>query len=336
MSTTQAPLTPQRIMQMAWGFAAPFILESAVRFQLFDALDGAPKTADELADAVGGSVRGIRAIANALVGLEFLKKEGDRYALTPESAAFLVTTKLGYQGAFLKHISSQLVPAWMHLPQIVRTGTPSEAVNEQGHGSEFFAEFVEAIYPMSAAAAQALADHIFASLATPASVLDIAAGSGVWGIAMAKRSPLVQVTAVDWARVIPTTRRVAEKHAVADRFTYVAGDILLAHLGSGHRLATLGHILHSEGESRSKQLLRRVFDSLAPGGTIAIAEFVPNDERTGPITPLIFAVNMLVNTDEGDAFTFAELSAWLRNAGYVNVRQLNAPGPSPLILADRP
>jgi hypothetical protein len=51
---------------------------------------------------------------------------------------------------------------------------------------------------------------------------------------------------------------------------------------------------------------------------------------------MIFAVNMLVNTDEGNAFTFGEIGGWLRDAGFENVRQLEAPAPSPLILANKP
>ena len=61
----------------------------------------------------------------------------------------------------------------------------------------------------------------------------------------------------------------------------------------------------------------------------------PNDDRTGPPFALIFALNMLVHTDEGDAFTFGEISGWLREAGFVKPRQLEVPGPSPLILADK-
>jgi hypothetical protein len=45
---------------------------------------------------------------------------------------------------------------------------------------------------------------------------------------------------------------------------------------------------------------------------------------------------MLVNTDEGDTFTFAEISAWLEEAGYVNPRLLEVPSVSPLVLADKP
>jgi hypothetical protein len=47
-------------------------------------------------------------------------------------------------------------------------------------------------------------------------------------------------------------------------------------------------------------------------------------------------VNMLVSTDDGDTFTFEEIADWLRDAGFVNVRQLQSPGPSPLILATKP
>jgi hypothetical protein len=123
---------------------------------------------------------------------------------------------------------------------------------------------------------------------------------------------------------------------VGDRLSVVPGDLLDAPFGSGYRAATLGHILHSEGETRSRILLRKTFEALAPGGTAAIAEFLVNQDRTGPIGGLIFGVNMLVHSREGGTYSFEEIGGWLREAGFVNVRTLDAPGPSPLILADRP
>jgi hypothetical protein len=123
---------------------------------------------------------------------------------------------------------------------------------------------------------------------------------------------------------------------LAERLSPHPGDLLEADFGTGHDIATIGHILHSEGPSRSRKLLKKAFDSLAPGGTISIAEFVCNNERTGPPQSLIFAVNMLVNTDEGDTYTFAEIGSWLEEAGFVNARQLESPGPAPLILATKP
>ena len=80
----------------------------------------------------------------------------------------------------------------------------------------------------------------------------------------------------------------------------------------------------------------KTFHALAPKGTIAIAEFLVNPERTGPLNGLFFAVNMLVNTDCGDTYSFEEISGWLGEAGFINPRTLDAPGPSPLILATKP
>jgi len=50
---------------------------------------------------------------------------------------------------------------------------------------------------------------------------------------------------------------------------------------------------------------------------------------------MLFSLNMLVNTTDGDTFTFAEYRDWLEAAGFTDVRQLEAPAPSPLILATR-
>lgn len=106
--------------------------------------------------------------------------------------------------------------------------------------------------------------------------------------------------------------------------------------GTGYNVATLGHILHSEGEPRSRRLLAKVFEALAPGGTIAIAEFLVNSDRNGPLNGLIFAVNMLVNTENGTTWSFEEISDWLCEVGFTNPRLLESPGPSPLILATKP
>ena len=279
----------------------------------------------------------LTAICNALVGLQFLARAGDRYKLTPESATFLVSTKLAFHGAFFKHISKQLIPQWLGLEKTVHTGKPAKRANAESEGSKFFGEFVEAIFPLSYAAAKTLGEHLKIPKAkNPVPVLDIAAGSGVWGIALAEQSKYVRISAVDWPDVLTITKKVAAQHGVADRLQKIPGDVLKADFGKNHSVATLGHILHSEGTKRSRKLLKKVFNALAPGGTIAIMEFLVNDQRTAPPVSLLFAVNMLVNTETGDTFSFKEISQWLRAAGFVKPRLLNVPAVSPLVLATKP
>ncbi len=347
MATTASPtasaaskptLSPERIMQLAWGYAPPLILEAAIRHRVFDVLDSGPLSLSEIAQVTGASERGLAAILNVLVGLDFLVKDDeDRYALTAESAAFLVTTKPGFQGGILRHTSEQLLPKWLRLHEIVAAGAPDAAVNRQETGSAFFQNFVNDIFPMSYPAAQDLARYLRLNLMSgQVSVLDLAAGSGVWGIALAQSAPAVSVRAVDWPGVLPVTRNTVARFGLASRFEFAAGDLLEADFGSGHHVATLGHILHSEGAARSRALLQKTFAALAPGATIAIAEFLVNAHRTGPVNGLIFAVNMLVNTENGDTYSFEEIAAWLAESGFVEMRTLASRGPSPLILANKP
>ena len=331
-------VTPERLMQFGFAYAPPLIITAAVSNKVFDSLESGSKTVDQISKETGASARGLRMLMNALVGLELLKKDRhQKYSLTPESAAFLVSNKPGALAGFFRLNVTQLVSKWLQLGDVVRTGRPAQAVNQEGEGTEFFSGLVENIIPMSYATAQTLADHLkLAKAKNEVRVLDLAAGSGIWGIVLAQASARVRVTAVDWAGMIPTTKRITQKFGVGARFKFIEGDLLEADFGSGYDIATLGHILHSEGEERSRQLLKKTFRALKSGGTIAIAEWLVNDERTQPLPPLMFAVQMLVNTEKGDTFSFNEIKSWLEEAGFRKVRKLEAPGPSALILATKP
>jgi len=337
MRNTAPPMTPERILEFAWAFAPPLVIEAAVRHQVFDALAKQTLTLGELAQATGASSRGLNTIANVLVGLGLLAcDDTGRYALTPESDAFLVSHQPGFIGGIFRHASAQLLPNWLHLTDIVRSGKPARKVHGGTEGAAFFAEFVEDIFPLSYPEACVLADALgLAQASEPVSVLDLGAGAGAWGIALTQTSPHVTVCAVDWPDVLPVTRRMAERLGVGDRSITGAGNFFEADFGNAHQVATLGQILHSESVERSRALLRRTHAALAPGGTIAIAEFLVDADRRGPMSGLIFAVNMLVNTEAGDTYSFDEIAGWLTEAGFVNPRQLPAPGPAPLILATR-
>jgi ubiquinone/menaquinone biosynthesis C-methylase UbiE len=325
-------------MELSFAYAPPLIISAGVSNQVFDSLEDGAKTPEQVAEKTGASARALRILMNALVGLNLLKKNRQgKYSLTPESAAFLLSKNPGTHAGFFGTITPQIISRWLRLSDIVRQGRPAVAVNQETEGTEFFSQLVENIIPLSYPPAQKLADHLkVAKINNHIRVLDLGAGSGIWGIALAQKSPRVRVTAVDWAGMIPTTKRITQKFGVGDRFNYVEGDLLEANFGSGYDIAILGHILHSEGEDRSRQLLAKTFRALKPGGTIAIAEWLVNDHRTKPLPSLMFAVQMLVNTEEGDTFSFNEIRNWLEETGFKKVRKVEAPGPSPLILATRP
>jgi ubiquinone/menaquinone biosynthesis C-methylase UbiE len=275
---------------------------------------------------------------NALVGFQFLSKNSDgRYALTPESAAFLVSSKPGYLGKFAEFSGLKMIHTWLPLPEIVRTGKPNSSINQQDTGAAFFQELVEPIFNMSYPATQVAGQALgLANVKSPIKVLDIGTGSGVWGIGLAQQSPQVSVTAQDLPSVLDVTRQMVKRFNLADRFSYLPGDFHTLDFGTGYNLVTFGHILHMESVDQNRQLLKRAAAALAPKGTVVISEFLVNQDRSGPPMGLIFAVNMLAHTDNGDTFSFEEISGWLKEAGLVNPRKIEPGGPVGLVMADKP
>jgi hypothetical protein len=206
-------VTPERLQQLGFAYAPPLIISAAVSNKVFDILATGAKTVESVSQQSRASVRGLRAIMNGLVGLELLKKDRQgKYSLAPESAAFLVSDRLGTLSGFFHAVLPHMTSKWLQLTEITLTGRPVAAVNEEAEGTKFFSELVENIIPMSYPGAQKLGDHLkLAKTKNELRVLDLAAGSGIWGIGLAQKSPLVRVTAVDWAGMIPTTKRITEK-----------------------------------------------------------------------------------------------------------------------------
>jgi ubiquinone/menaquinone biosynthesis C-methylase UbiE len=224
----------------------------------------------------------------------------------------------------------------MKLAEVVRTGNPVGQV-DTAEGREFFPRLVRAIFPMSYGAARGLVAALpAAKLKKVRRILDVAAGSGAWSLPFAQALPDARVTAMDYPEVTAVTRQYASQFGVDDRYDYLEGDLRQVDFGrQEYDVVILGHIIHTEGEKWGKALIAKSYNALKPGGMLAIAEMIPNDSRTGPVFPLLFGLNMILHTKEGDVFTMAQYKQWLKHAGFKNVKTVEADSPSPLIVATR-
>ena len=325
---------PERLQQMHFSFAAERVLSTSLKFDVFSHIAAGKKTAGEIAAAAGASARGIRMLLDALVGVELLAKREGRYEIAPEMARYLVRESPEYMGTFLA--TDNLWAAWGHLADAVREGKPQRSVSEQEVAEDFFPVLVRTLHITNSEPARRLAAQLVAGAKSGLRVLDIGCGSGVWSIAVAKADPQARITAFDYPQVLETTRHFAEREGVGDRTEYLAGDLRVAKFPErSYDVAILGNILHGEGEAGVRDLFARIHRALDSDGRIAIADMIPNDERSGPPFPLLFALNMLVNTDKGDTYTLAEYREWLTGAGFGRVETMDIASHSPVIVATK-
>jgi ubiquinone/menaquinone biosynthesis C-methylase UbiE len=196
--------------------------------------------------------------------------------------------------------------------------------------------FARAMAPFVAPQARMVAEMLGRSEPPPRKVLEIAAGHGLFGIAVAEANPAAEVVAVDWAPVLEVAHENAAAAGVKGRFRLLPGSAFEVEFGTGFDLALLPNFLHHFDEPTCVGLLRKVHAALVEGGRAVAVEFVPNEDRITPPLPATFAFVMLATTPAGDAYTFAELERMFRTAGFAAVeRQELAPTPQTAILATR-
>ena len=143
------------------------------------------------------------------------------------------------------------------------------------------------------------------------------AGSGCLAVSLAYELPHADVFATDIsAPALEIARENAVKAGVAQRFHTIPGSAFDVAYGGPYDIVLLTNFLHHFDPPTCTGLLQKVHAALKPGGRAATLEFVPNEDRISPPMAAAFSLTMLASTASGDAYTFRELEAMYREAGF--------------------
>ena len=322
----------QQLLQIHFSFAPARILAAAVQLNVFSLIAAGHKTGAKIAQAAAANERGMRMLLEALAALKLLAKSNGAFRLTPLARRFLVRESPDYFGSMLEH--DHLWEAWTPLAEVIRSGQPYRCVEQKNKAEEFFPALVRSLHVMNRQPAQRVARVLGVGVRRRGlRVLDVACGSGVWGIAIAEADRTAHVAAHDFPGVLKLTREYVQRHHVERQFEFLPGDLRDLDFGENrYDVALLGNIVHSEGEHSSRDLFHRLSRALVPGGRIVIIDMIPKDDRTGPPFPLFFALNMLVNTQQGDTYTIKQYRQWLADAGFRKITTANIGSHSPIIV----
>lgn len=328
---------PVKVLSLLWGTWAVQILKSALELEIFSILESGGKTAAEISAKANTDLRGTTVLIDALVGLELLAKEKERYQLTEVAQTYLLPSSDLYLGKMVLG-NEELHKSWAQLTEAVKSGNASMKVNRDAKAEEFFPELAASIFPMSFVAAEGAAQKLeIEKLPAGARVLDIAAGSAVWSIPFAVANKGIKVDALDFPAVLKMMDKFTKKYQVADRYNKLSGNWREVTLEpAAYDVVILGHILHSEGRELSRKLIAKCYDSLKPGGRLVVAEFFSNETRTAPAAALMFDVNMFLATETGCVFSEGELNTMFKEQGFRDSYRLELPGlgdQSPVMVA---
>ncbi|NDQ56754.1 MAG: methyltransferase domain-containing protein [Acidipila sp.] len=321
MSQSSASQVPslELIFESIHGFQRTGAIKAALELDVFTGMAEEAKTAAALAARSHASERGMRILCDYLALIGLLTKTGDRYALTPDSGVFLSKKSPGYMGTAVEFLlSPPQVDPFQDVASAVRSGRGVAGQGVVAPEHPIWVNFARAMAPLMTFPAELLAGLLTTDTGAKVKVLDIAAGHGLYGIAVAKRNPNAEITAVDWPNVLEVALENARAAEISNRFHTIAGSAFDVDFGNGYDLVLLVNFLHHFAPATVENVLRKVWKALAKGGRTAILEFIPNEDRVSPRVPAAFSMMMLVTTPGGNAYTFAEYERMLRAAGFAS------------------
>ncbi len=219
-------------------------------------------------------------------------------------------------------LSDHLTQGFANVAGAVRKGgTVQGAGGSMAPEHPMWMSFARGMSWMMVPGAQALANLVALDPARETKVLDISASHGIWGLSFAQRHSRAHVVALDWAPVLQVARENAGRMGLAERFSTIEGSAFEVDCGRDYDVILLPNFLHHFDAPTCVQLLRKCHGALREGGRVAIVEFVPNPDRVSPPEAATFSLVMLVSTERGDAYTFAEFEQMLRDARFTSIEQ---------------
>ncbi len=326
-----AGIVPDEVSAVARGFMESRVLLSALELDLFTAVRRGA-SAEEAAAARGTDPGATARLLNALAAMGFLAKKDGVFSPTPQAARFLVRGAKDDSVDALLHQSS-LWRTWSGLTEAVRTGWPAPLEEMADRGDDWTVAFIAAMHKGAAQRAPLLVQAVGGEGVRR--LLDVGGGSGAYAIAFAQASPALSAEILDLPPVLPIAEGHVKAAGLAGRVVTRAGDLRRDDLGTGFDLVLLSSICHMLGPDENRDLLRRAFAALVPGGRVVVSDFVLAEDRAAPRQAALFSINMLVGTPSGDCYTEAEYAAWMREAGFASVDRRDLPGPASLVVGTR-
>ncbi|MEO1979468.1 MAG: methyltransferase, partial [Fuerstiella sp.] len=161
--------------------------------------------------------------------------------------------------------------------------------------------------------APALADVV--PLHDTETLLDVGGGTGIYSIGFLRKNPQLTATVLDRPEVLKTAEKFAQEYDVSSRIKLLAGDMFSENLPNAD-VVLLSNILHDWDVPECRDLVRRCAEALNPGGRLIIHDVLLNDELDGPLPIALYSAALFTLT-EGRAYSAAEYSSWMQNAGLV-------------------
>lgn len=311
-----APVRPTQAEQLTFLYearAAVSVLEASVELGILRRLEAGWVDGAGVATECGIDEAAALAVLPVLVNLGLAESDG-------RGVYRLAGCELG---GFL-----ELLRPWDGLADALRRGPGMAAAEDRPE--DLYPRVVASLATLFAPAAAAAVAHLHGA---GRRVLDLGAGAAPWTIPLVAQDPACLVTAVDRVSVVAVTRQAVSTAGCEDRFRFLGGDVFEVDFEpAAFDVVVMANLCHLFDESTNRRLLSRVARWLAPGGTVAVIDLLPNERHDDPRAVLLYSLGLIHRTTSGQVYPFSTYVGWLREAGFERVERIELTSYPPVTL----
>jgi len=311
------------IDNIAYGFMASQALFTGLEAGLFDAIAAAGDKGlkvKALQDACNIQAPRLQTLLTSLVCLKSLRLDIDgSYTLSPNTAAFLVTSAKYYYGDYLRYqMGRQFYSRMGALPDVMTTGVaPSYA--DWFSDPEVASTYTRAQHNGSVATAKALVKRLNFEGVTK--MLDVGGGLGAFSYVFCSKNPGLTSRILELPEVCATgdgikKEQPAEVQAAVNFVELDATSPDWPVDDAAFEVVLMSYISGSVPESIIAALYTNAYKALKPGGRLIVHDFMVNDSLDGPELGALWALQHVTVNADGLGLCPANIISRMEVAGF--------------------
>jgi demethylspheroidene O-methyltransferase len=321
----------RELFDLVAGFVYTQVLQAVVHLDLLKRVAATPLLIAELASLTGLPKDSMERLVAAAIPLRLLsERTGGRIGLGDLGAALLgnpgVAAMIMHHAVLYRDLAD---PVGLLRDPARKTEMADYWAYARNEGASSLEAGKVADYSDLMAVSQAfIAEEILSAypIAQHRKLLDIGGGQGAFVLRAARHAPQLQFGLFDLPAVAARASQAFAAEGLGDRAEATGGDLFKDALPKGADLACLIRVLYDHEDHKAAMILKAARDSLAPGGTLLIAEPMAGTKGAERMGASYFGFYLLAMKG-GNARSADRLSQMARTAGFTDVKRLQTNSP---------
>lgn len=319
------------IKKITNGYKASRVISAAEELGVFNILDKTPLSNEEIARKANIESKKMEAILNALTCIGIVEKSKDGFYLG-EYYDVLCSDSPQTQCGYIRHATT-MMNKWSNLTQAAKVSQIKQENFQAITGEEKKATvaFIQAMNANALPQAKFIVEQFnFENH----KILDVGAGAGTYCIAVGEKYESATGVLMDLPAVCEIIDANLLEHKLNNRFETYPKNYNEGIAEGKYDDVFMFAVAHQENDKNLQELLKRVYNSLVPGGRLFLSSFFLNEDRISPEFSVMFAIEMLVMSTDGKVYTHSEINKYIENAGFKNINKVDGTkGPATIYTA---